>query len=242
MLSLLGGLAMTRRESKLLPLAVYPWFYMLAFSVSNPLIFRWYMAPILPMYVLCILYGGKKLGADVTAALQERWPVVRRVGRVAGGLLVTAIFALLLNSWTWHPDHGPDRPAPQMAWFKLEQLYRQATTDLKANQPVTPDTTIAAGDIGVVGFVSEARILDTLGLVSPESTAYYPLPDEAYATAYAVSTDLILDQQPDYLVLLEVYVRNTLQRSPAFAEQYELYLKWPTDIYGSDGMLVFRHR
>jgi hypothetical protein len=94
----------------------------------------------------------------------------------------------------------------------------------------------------VVGFVSEARILDTLGLVSPQSTAYYPLPEEAYAMTYAVSTDLILDQQPDYLVLLEVYVRNTLQRSSAFSEAYELYKKWPTDIYESDGMLVFRRR
>ena len=241
-LSLLGGLAMIRRESRLLPLAVYPWFYMLAFSVSNPLIFRWYMAPILPMYVLCILFGARKIGTDIVAALEDRWPTVRRVAQGTGLILVAAVLAMLLNSWTMHPDHGPDQPAPQMAWFKLEQLYRQATSDLRANQPVTPETTIAAGDIGVVGFVSEARILDTLGLVSPQSTAYYPLPDEAYAMAYAVSTDLILDEQPDYLVLLEVYVRNTLQRSPAFAEQYELYKKWPTDIYGSDGMLVFRRR
>jgi hypothetical protein len=129
-----------------------------------------------------------------------------------------------------------------MAWFKLEELYRRATSDLKANQRVTAESRIAAGDIGVVGFVSQARILDTLGLVSPESIPYYPLPDEAYAISYAVSVDLILEQQPDYIIVLEVYARNTLLRSETFARQYELYRKWPTNIYTSDGMLVFRRK
>jgi hypothetical protein len=155
-------------------------------------------------------------------------------------LLVTALGAMLLNNWTLHPDHGPDRPAPEMAWFKVEQLYRSATMDLRAREPISAQTRIAAGDIGVVGFVSEARILDTLGLVSPESVPYYPLPEESYVIGYAVSTDLVLKESPDYLVLLEVYIRNTLLRSPDFARQYELHRKWPTDIYGSDGMLVFR--
>lgn len=241
-LSLVGGLAMIRRERRLLPLVAYPWVYLVAFSVTNPLIFRWYMAPILPMYMLCILYGGRQIGVDLIRALEGRWPAAPLAGRILGSVIVLALLLLLLNTWTLHPDHGPMRPAPGMAWFRLEQLYRQATRDLVANEPLTPTTRIAAGDIGVVGFESRARILDTLGLVSPESTPYYPLPDDAYTIAYAVSTDLILDEKPDYLVLLEVYLRNTLARSEAFAEQYELYRKWPSDIYGSDGMLVYRRR
>jgi hypothetical protein len=242
LLSVLGGLAMVRREGRLLPVAAYPWFYFAAFSISNPLIFRWYLAPILPMYTLCILYGGRKVGIDLAALVKPRWSHISTVLRAAGWLLVAAACGMLLHAWTLHPDHGPDRPAPQMAWFKLEQLYRQATSDLKANRPLTHETRIAAGDIGVVGFVSEARVLDTLGLVSPESIPYYPLPPEDYVIGYAVSTDLILDQQPDYIILLEVYVRNTLLRSTAFAGQYELVRRWPTDIYGSEGMLVFARR
>jgi hypothetical protein len=239
-LSWIGGLAMIRRESRLVPWVVYPWFYLVAFSVSNPLIFRWYMAPILPMYVLCIAYGVRQIGWDVVSALQARWPAASLAGRILGSALLLIALGFLVNAWTLHPDHGPARPAPEMAWFKLEQLYRQVTSDLVASEPVTAETRIAAGDIGVVGFVSGARILDTLGLISPGSTAYYPLPDAAHATTYAVSTDLILDKQPDYIVLLEVYLRYTLARSDAFAAQYELIHKWPTDIYESDGMLVYR--
>jgi arabinofuranosyltransferase len=240
-LSLIGGLAMVRREGRLLPLAAYPWLYLAAFGISNPLVFRWYLAPILPMYVLCIMYGARKVGSDVLSALQ-RLPALAAAGRVGGWLLVAAALGASLNAWMLHPDHGPGRPAPEMAWFKLEQLYRQVTLDLCATQPVTPETRIAAGDIGVVGFTSQARILDTLGLISPQSVPYYPLPEQAYVISYAVSTDLILAEQPDYVILLEVYVRNTLLRSPAFAQQYELYRRWPTDIYGSDGMMVFRRK
>jgi len=241
-LALLGGLAMVRRADssvggRLLPLAVYPWLYLIAFSLYNPLLFRWYLAPILPAYTLCILYGARRLVRDLARAFRRP-----AAARIVEGLLALAAMGLLLNAWTLHPDHGHDRPAPKMAWFKLELLYRQVTLALLAEQPVTPETRIAAADIGAIGYYSWARILDTVGLVSPEAVGYYPLPDEAYATAYAVSTDLILDERPDYLILLEVYARNTLQRYEAFEAQYEVYRRWPTDIYGSEGLLVYRKR
>jgi hypothetical protein len=239
-LSLVGGVAIVRRESRLLPLVVYPWIYILAFSLYNPLLFRWYLAPILPMYTLCILYGARRLLGDLAFWLQDKWPAAPVAARVIGGLLVVAAASTLLNAWTWHPDHGPSRPAPEMAWFKLEQLSRRATLDLMANQPVTPQARIAAADIGAIGYESEVPILDTLGLVSPEAAAYYPLPDEAYVIPYAVSTELILDERPDYLIVLEVYARNTLLRSTAFDAQYDLYKAWPTDIYGSNSLLVYR--
>jgi hypothetical protein len=230
----------------LFPLVVYPWFYLIAYSVYNPLLFRWYLAPVVPMYTLCILYGVHRLLSDLANAIGQRLSVapdrVRNGVRVVEGLLLLAVVGTLISAWTLHPDHGPDRPAPQMAWFKLEQLYRRVTLDLVANQSITPETRIAAGDIGVIGYLSGARIQDTLGLVSPEAVEYYPLPETAYVIAYAVSTDLILDQQPDYAILLEVYVRNTLQRSEAFAERYEVYRRWPTDIYGSEGLLVYKRR
>jgi Gpi18-like mannosyltransferase len=261
-LSLLGGWAMVRRRSapgtgagsaarlglpgRLFPLVVYPWLYFLAFGLYNPLLFRWYLAPILPMYTLCILYGAHRLLSDLAGAARRRVPTatdaVRRAVHILASLLIVAAVGMQLNAWTLHPDHGPGRPAPKMAWFKLELLYQRAALDLMASQEITAETRIAAGDIGVIGYVSGARILDTVGLVSPEAVGYYPLPETAYAIAYAVSADLILDQRPDYAIMLEVYARNTLQRSQAFAEAYEVYRRWPTDIYGSEGLLVYRRR
>jgi hypothetical protein len=127
-----------------------------------------------------------------------------------------------------------------MAWHKLELIYEQVGRGLARSAP--PGSTVAAGDVGALGYFSGARILDTVGLMSPEASAYYPLPESAYVIGYAISTDLILTEQPDYVVFLEVYGRNTLLQDDQFAAQYELIETIPTDIYGSAGMMVWRRR
>jgi hypothetical protein len=143
-----------------------------------------------------------------------------------------------LSDWRFSPDHGPARPAPEMAFIKLELLYRQAAAQ------IAPDldgrSVLAAGDVGVLGYYTPARILDTVGLNSPVSTSYYPIPPDQYVINYAIPARLVLDQQPDYLVVLEVYVRNTLLKDPAFLQQYRLVGQFDTDMYGSKGMLIFK--
>ena len=152
-------------------------------------------------------------------------------------LLVALPMAGMLNAWSVRPDHGSDRPAPTMAWFKLELLYRQAADYLAPR--LTGARRLAAGDVGVLGFYTPARILDTVGLNSPESLRYYPLDKQYYVINYAIPSDLILDQRPDYVVILEVYARLTLLQDPRFSQQYTLLRTLPTDIYGSRGMLIF---
>jgi hypothetical protein len=93
--------------------------------------------------------------------------------------------------------------------------------------------------VGVLGFYTPARILDTVGLNSPESLRYYPLDKQFYVINYAIPSGLVLDQKPDYVVILEVYARLTLLKDPRFSQQYTLLRTLPTDIYGSRGMLIF---
>ncbi len=226
-LFLLGGLVLVRRQSRLWPFLAYPLAYAVAFSLSNPLIFRWYLAPPLPAYFAGIVAGtGAPLGK-----------LRGRAGTIAVAGLLAVWLGLSVNAYTLHPDHGPDRPAPEMAWFKLELLYRQAAECLRPH--LAPGDLVAAGDIGAVGWFTEAPILDTVGLVSPEALPYYPLPADQMATNYAMATDLIRDLQPDYIVTLEIYVRKTLLAAPWFAEQYRLLRTLETDIYTSQGMLLF---
>jgi arabinofuranosyltransferase len=234
-LYLVGGLAMVRRANRSLPMIPYPLLYVAVFSAANPLIFRWYLAPPLPFYFLGILVGVSVILADLARRLKRE-----RVGTWATSLVVVVWLVFSLNAYTLHPDHGPDRPAPEMAWFKLELLYRQAAKLIKPD--LQPGDVIAAADIGTVGWFSEAPILDTLGLISPEATPYYPLDPSLLVIQYAISPDLIRDLQPEYLVALEVYVRYALLPADWFHEQYDLLEKLDTDIYGSDGMLIFHRR
>ncbi len=234
LISLVGALALLRRDGRAWPVALFPWLYFVAFAAPNPLIFRWYLAPPLPFYFLLILAGIAKIADDISTT-----------GIPPASSLLPPAFCLLafifsLNAWVLHPDHGPRAPAPDMAWHKLELLYTEVGQELAGR--VTPETLVAAGDVGALGYYSNTRILDTVGLMSPEASAYYPLDPDLYIINYAVAPQLILDQQPDYVVLLEVYGRKGLFTNPHFLARYELIQKIPTDIYGSDGLLVWARR
>ena len=239
-LEVIGGVYVWKHAPRLRAWVLYPLLYLAVFAVANPLIFRWYLTPPLPALFLLTFAGAERL--------LERLPRREKAGAAAGRQILTILLLALplgslLNAWTLHPDHGPDRPAPEMAFIQLELLYQQAAErmlpEMSAGDAHVADV-LAAGDVGVLGYVTRAAILDTVGLNSPQTLRYYPLPDEAYVINYAVSTDLILDEEPDWVVILEVYGRNTLLQDARFAERYRLYDSLPTDMYGSRDMLIFR--
>jgi hypothetical protein len=79
-------------------------------------------------------------------------------------------------------------------------------------------------------------------LITPETTHYYPADPDIYAINYAIPADLMLALDPDYVVILEVYGRRGLLPDPGFQSRYQLLAKLDTDIYGSDGMLIYGRR
>jgi len=253
-LFLIGALGALRATRRIWPFLAYPWLYFAAFALSQVLIFRWYLTPPLPFYMLFILIGAQRLVSEVAQALAKRTDPHIKAGRAwqAGKITMSALalfvvlapLGLSLRDWQIHPDHGLDRPAPEMAWYKLELLYRQAADLLAPEMAVRggKPPLLAAGDVGVLGFYTPARILDTVGLNSPQSTRYYPLDPAYYVINYAIPPDLILDERPDYVVILEVYGREGLLKDPRFWASYSLRQKIPTDIYGSDGLLILERK
>lgn len=207
------------------PLFAFPFVYFLVYAIANPLIFRWYLAPPLPLFILCIFLGFGNLSDDL------RFPPLLPI-------LTLAAASLTLNGWSLHPDHGPDRPAPDMAYIKLELLYQEAAEELLPL--IEPGDVIAASDIGALGYYTDAVILDTLGLISPQADPYYPLDDDDYVINFAMPADLLLDEAPDFLVALEVYGRRTFLLNETFQARYTLLEILPTDMYGSEGMLLYQ--
>ncbi len=159
-----------------------------------------------------------------------------------------AILAILwigtsLNAWVAHPDHGPDQPAPEMAWFALELNYQKIGTELHDKYGVTPDTLVASADIGTIGYFSRARIIDTVGLVTPSLTAYYPASPAIIVAGenYAIPPKMILDTRPVYLVTMEAFVRLGLEQDPTFKAEYGDPIETiPTGYYGTDMRLYKR--
>jgi len=236
-LNLIGGLSVLRRDTRAWPIVLFPWLYFAAYAAARVLIFRWYLAPPLPFYFLLILAGLGKLTSDLASALRGRvWGL-----RLDPLLVPTGAFVVLsICAWTPRPDHGPTEPAPQMAWHQLELYYAQVGRVLAPQ--VNATSVVAAGDVGALGYFSNARILDTVGLMSPEATAYYPLDPSLYTISYAIPPQLILNQKPDYVVFLEVYGRLGLLQDAQFIDDYQLIQQIDTDIYGSRWLLVYQRR
>ncbi|HSM25902.1 MAG TPA: hypothetical protein VK856_13650, partial [Anaerolineaceae bacterium] len=233
---LVGTRKLFQLNSRSLVMMIYPWLYLVVFSVANPLIFRWYLTPPSPFLFFGILSGVFVFFASIFSTSKLRFPkLVQTVLLIF--LVILLPFASLLGNWTLKPDHGLERPAPGMAWYQLELLYQKAAQIVVPY--LRPDTTLAAGDVGVLGYVTQVRILDTVGLNSPEVLNYYPLDEKYYVTNYAVAPDLIIDQQPDLVILMEVYGRLGLFQDQRFQDQYDLLALIPTDIYGSEGMLIY---
>lgn len=243
LLSGLGGWRTVRRDRRAWPLLAYPYLYMVIFAVANPLLFRWYLSPPLPFYFLLIVTGVWTLACDLGRSLPNLTDLEREaLGLETVPLAILALFtvaalAFTINAWDVHPDHGPDRPAPEMAWFELELLYAQAADVVLSH--AGPGDTLCAGDIGMLGYRTGLRVLDTVGLVTPESRRHYPANPAIYVINYAIPADLVLALDPDYIVILEVYGRRGLLPAPDFQNRYRLLRKLETDIYGSDGMLIF---
>ena len=248
-LALVGSRKAWKVNPRALPWLLYPWLYLTVFAAANPLIFRWYLTPPLPAYFLSIMIGAENLLRTIFRRGQTRQFKDGPKGLILIASLVLILpFLLTLQGWTLKPDHGPNRPAPKMAWFKVELLYHRAAdlviTDLReAGRQAGPwGPVLAAGDVGVLGYVTGLPILDTVGLNSAQALEYYPLPESAYLINYAVPAELILDNLPDYLIILEIYGRNTLLPNKTFQEKYHLLEKIPTDIYNSRGMLIYKRR
>ncbi|MDX9863293.1 MAG: hypothetical protein RBT34_00665 [Anaerolineaceae bacterium] len=230
-LYLIGARRIFQTNNRLLVWLLYPWLYLATFAISNPLIFRWYLTPPLPAYFFVLLFGLDNLAQTIGA----RKPTMQKW--LPASLMILSIL-ITLPAWELKPDHGPTRPAPKMAYIKLEELYHQAAAIVLPE--LQPGDIIAAGDVGVLGYDTHAQILDTVGLNSPESLDYYPIPVESYVINYAIPTELILDQSPDWIIVQEVYGRETFLKDLVFYDGYTQFDVLGNDIYGSEGMLIFR--
>lgn len=210
-------------------------------------LFPWYLVPIEPFYLLAAAAGLARLVAPRSdqfgAARDDRLGAlcaaplgVRSGARLRGfhaALLAAVLMLWQLPAIDWRQ---PLMPAGQD--LAREQLYLDIGRDLAESLP--PNAVIAAPEIGALGYASNLRVLDTVGLISPAALSYYPLPAAQLVTDNAIPARLIADRQPDAVVTLDAFAQRSLLPDPAFQRDYRLEAAYPAAVWQSQQLLVFR--
>lgn len=155
--------------------------------------YPWYFVPLLPVYFMCI-------GTAVEQAIRLVWP---RSITTGVALMPVVVAAVILGSRTAALRSTLD------AWFReREYLYR----DVAANILTRQDCTLAATEIGALGYFYSGRILDLVGLVSPEVTRQ-PL------------GDVFAAQTPCWVVSYDTHLPPDLVRSAVFTDSYSVVFR-----------------
>jgi hypothetical protein len=158
-----------------------------------------YQHPVLPL--LAVLAGGGAASL-ITLALSHRDYVARGLVALA---LVVALVVVAMQYQRWRDVY---------AQASRETLYDLEAMALDLNTIVGPDETLAAHDIGALGYFADFRVLDMVGLVNDDVIPYHE--DRDFATYFN-------QVEPDYLLTFPDWDRFFFRLFPQdHPERFEL--------------------
>lgn len=160
-LSALLGLWYALRTPSLISLrAPVLWFglYWAAFLVSKNLLFPWYLLPPLPIYSMLAALGIARLTEKLSYQIPTAALVIGVVAFGVGTVLVL------------------QRSAREAQ--KIETELR-IPLGLWLREQMKPDETVMLEPIGYIGYFSQRRVLDVIGLVSPQVLPFWHKDDSA---------------------------------------------------------------
>lgn len=187
----------------------YPLIYLaVMISQSAPIFFTWYYLPLMPGLLLYWFMGANWLIHKIGP--QKRYSLL------AGfSIILLVVPGLLMTLWP--------------GWALQRTIEKEFFQMCAATSPkVRTGQMILAPDIGVIGWChSSAKILDPIGLVSPESLPY--LPERVNQELF--SPRLIQDFQPDWIISREEFSGQFLDEA-WFQADYTLV--WPLEDDGDE--------
>ena len=194
-LSIAGAYAAVRDRVTWWPVLLWTGAYFAGYTVLGVLQFPWYYPPLVPAFALLIGLGVEDL---VRLLPKKSW-----MHRAGLAFVLTA--TCLVPSADWLFANRRLKPNPRVA------TYRQVGEWLRNH--TKPESTVAAIEIGVIGFYADREIVDTMGLVSPEMVGH--LETWLQTLQFAIN-----HYWPDYGIVLEGTAWGGIVRQPWFQEAY----------------------
>jgi hypothetical protein len=187
----LGGARILRRHRDwwLIPAFFFAQWAFLVFPRS--ILFRWYLPPaLLPYYVV----GGVG-AAELWLATRS---LARRVPRAHAAPAAAWLLLVALAVHTGHWLHGSAERDRKLQLVE-DRTRRDIGVWLARNTP--PEATVCTEPIGYIGYYSGRRILDEVGLISPELIPLNRAGDGWFARALET-------YRPDYVVERYYFLRR----------------------------------
>ena len=155
-----AGIVALACEQPWSPLTTYYVLYFGAFTLGGAPDFLWYHQP---LYLLNYFFAALAVYRAIPFFVRESTPPRRRA------LIRAAMMAVLLGGFAvqgsiYYTIHGMALRTYGVS--TNAGAYRRTGEWLKAH--IQPGQVVAANEVGIVGYFSEARIVDLEGLVSPE--------------------------------------------------------------------------
>ena len=122
--------------------------------------------------------------------------------------------------------------------------YREAAERL--NDAAGPADSVAAPEIGSLGFYYRGRVLDACGLVTPEAIPFLPVPDDQRAGPMnaAISVEFVQATDPEWVVTMPGFADRSLMISEWFQRNYAIAgrVQLPRKLWRSSEVVMLRRR
>lgn len=163
-----------------------PLAYFVSYSLSNPVMFSWYVSQIEPSWILISFAGAVSLIEDIKKPI----------------FIICCIAVLLVG--------------PIVRWFnlathneegKIESFIRTAQ---QIKSVIRPEERVMVNNFGAIGFVTERYIIDPFGLINPDAARFYPIMDTCVdkSLQYAYPPQMIEEMKPEWLLITRKELLN----------------------------------
>ncbi|MFH1501947.1 MAG: glycosyltransferase family 39 protein [Candidatus Eisenbacteria bacterium] len=222
----------TRYQSFILPLAVV--LFPLAIGIVVPFGDASYQegryaAPVAPLMLIIGtmgLYAAASYGARIFSEAKFMGSPARVVleRSLIWFLMVLALFAQGRSIWFRSKLY-----AREVA--NIEDM--QVTLGKWVDQSLPRDAVLAVNDVGAIAYFSQRKVLDTVGLISPDVLEYRRRGKSADAAMFS----LLASERPDYAILFPDWYPQSVRKS-IFEPIHRVVLK-DNVVCGGDEMVVY---
>jgi hypothetical protein len=219
-----------------------------AYHHGNPMFFEWYWPPILATVLVAVLLGGTGLahllasgpGASSTAVVHRP---VRAIPRWVAPAWIAVVTLLAYG------DNAGGH-SKSIRFVDQDGTRLRVVTYARIGKYLSAVTSgaesLAAPEVGALGYYFNGRVIDACGLVSPEIIPFLPVPADQRAgpAVGAISVEMVQATDPDWVVSMPIFMRESLLRSDWFTAHYELAMTVALDkvTFDSSNVLVFKRR